>query len=81
MNIYYLKKFRKKAWETIKIQVDFFQNDRFNVVGFGYEYEYEYENLTLKDAKKVLRKARNEYVLYLCQNEKKKKLNKQLEKL
>lgn len=50
-------------------------------MGFGYEYEYEYENLTLKDAKKVLRKARNEYVLYLCQNEKKKKLNKQLEKL
>ena len=79
MNIYYLKKFRKKAWKTVKIQVSFYQNDRFNVVGFGYEYEYE--NLTLKGAKNVLRKVRNKYVLYLCQIEKKKKLNKQLEKL
>lgn len=79
MNTYYLKKFRKKAWKTVKIQVSFYQNDRFNVVGFGYECEYE--NLTLKGAKKVLRKVRNKYVLYLCQIEKKKKLNKQLEKL
>lgn len=79
MNTYYLKKFRKEAWKTVKIQVNIYQNDRFNVVGFGYECEYD--NLTLKDAKKVLREVRNNYVLFLCQNEKKKKLNKQLEKL
>lgn len=79
MNAYYLKKFRKKAWETIKIQVSICKNNRFNVVGFGYSFEYV--NLTLKAAKKVLRKVRNEYILLLCQDKKKKKLNKQLAKL
>ena len=79
MNTYYLKKFRKEAWKTVKIQVNIYQNDRFNVVGFGYESEYD--NLTLKAAKKILRKVRNRYILFLCQNEKEKKLNKQLAKL
>lgn len=79
MNTYYLKKFRKEAWKTIKIQVSIYKNNRFNVVGFGYSPEYE--NLTLKAAKKVLRKVRNEYILFLCQDDKKKKLNKQLAKL
>ena len=79
MNTYYLKKFRKEAWQAVKIQVSIYQNDRFNVVGFGYESEYV--NLTLKAAEKVLRKVRNKYVLFLCQNKKKDRLNKKLAKL
>lgn len=79
MNTYYLKKFRKEAWETIKVLANEYHRDRFNVINFGNYYRVN--DLTLEAAKKVLRRERRSYIIRLCLREKKKKLNKQLEKL
>lgn len=79
MNIYYLKKFRKEAWETIKVIANEYHRDRFNVINFGNYYRVN--DLTLETAKKVLRRERTSYIIRLCLREKRIKLNKQLEKL
>lgn len=79
MNTYYLKKFRKKAWQTIKIRANKYSRDRFNVINF--DYDDEQTGLTIEAAKKVLRRERIEYIIRLCRREKRIKLNKQLAKL
>ena len=79
MNIYYLKKFRKKAWKTIKIRANKYHRDRFNVINL--DDEEQQTDLTMEAAKKVLRRERIGYIIRLCRREKRIKLNKQLAKL
>lgn len=79
MNTYYLKKFRKKAWETIKIRSNRYYRDRFNVINL--DDEEQQTGLTMEGAKKVLRRERIDYIIRLCRREKRIRLNKQLAKL
>jgi hypothetical protein len=79
MNIYYLNKFRKKAWENIKIRANRHHRDRFNVINI--DDEEQLTNLTMEAAKKVLKRERIGYIIRLCQREKRIRLNKQLAKL
>ena len=79
MNIYYLKKFRKEAWKTIKILANKYHRDRFNVINF--DDEEQQTDLTMEAAKKVLRRERIGYIIRLCRREKRIRLNKQLKKL
>ena len=79
MNIYYLKKFRKEAWKTIKIRANRYYIDMFNVINL--DNEEQQTNLTMEGAKKVLRRERINYIIRLCRREKRIKLNKQLAKL
>ena len=79
MNIYYLKKFRKKAWKTIKIRANRSHRDRFNVINL--DDEEQQTNLTMEAAKKVLKRERIGYIIRLCRREKRIRLNKQFAKL
>lgn len=79
MNIYYLKKFRKKAWETIKIRANKYHRDRFDVINL-YDEERQ-TDLFMEGAKRVLRRERIDYIIRLCRKEKRIRLNKQLAKL
>jgi hypothetical protein len=79
MNIYYLKKFRKEAWENIKIRANRHHRDRFNVINL--DDEEQLTDLTMEAAKKVLKRERIGYIIRLCQREKRIRLNKQLAKL
>lgn len=83
MNIYYLKKFRKKAQRVIKA--------RYNPWFLGDKYPYDCsENgfyildssaKDLRRIKQVLLTHRRDYVLKLVEKKKVEKLNKQLAKL
>ena len=79
MNTYYLKKFRKEAWQNIKIRANRYSRDRFDVTNI--DYQDEQTGLTIEAAKKVLRRERIEYIIRLCQREKRIRLNKKLAKL
>ena len=79
MNIYYLKKFRKEAWRTIKIRANRYHRDRFDVINL--DDEEQQTDLTMEAAKKVLRRERIGYIIRLCRREKRIRLNKQLAKL
>lgn len=79
MNTYYLKKFRKKAWKTIKIRANKYHRDRFDVINL-YDEE-QHTDLIMEGAKKVLRRERIGYIIRLCRREKRIRLNKQLAKL
>jgi hypothetical protein len=79
MNTYYLKKFRKKAWKTIKMRANKYHRDRFNVINLNNEDEQT--DLTMEAAKEVLRQERIGYIIRLCRREKRIRLNKQLAKL
>ena len=79
MNTYYLKKFRKKVWKTIKIRANKYHKDRFNVINL--DDEEQQTDLTMESALKVLRRERIGYIIRLCQRKRRIKLNKQLAKL
>lgn len=84
MNIYYLKKFRKEAWEKYAVQ-KYYNGDYVVVYRFsGIFYSF---HKTLDEAIECLNKKRKEYILNLVEKQRglsgKKiiKLNKQLAKL
>lgn len=83
MNIYYLKKFRKKAKEVVTARCSLIElcDDTPYVC---YKYEMYIDGSLSKDLfelKSKLSRYRRDYILELAKNERKKKLNEQLEKL
>lgn len=79
MNIYYLKKFRKEAWKTIKVRANECYTDRFDVINLGNIYKTT--DLSMEVAKEVLRRERISYIISLCRERKRIRVNKQLAKL
>lgn len=78
MNTYYLKKFRKWAKEFVKIYVNEYDMNMYDVRA---GVENEVKHLNINGAKKVLTEQRRYYILRWCRDRKRNKLNKQLAKL
>lgn len=86
MNIYYLKKYRKKAKQRIRI---IFQNNEYNVMNYNYRYvewrlihaNNDYVTPNLYVAKQTLARERRKYILGLVKDRREINKNKELAKL
>lgn len=80
MNIYYLKKFRKKAKKAIKARYNPSNKYPYHCVEKGW-YINNSISKDLFELQQKLSECRKDYILQLAQAKKAKKLNKQLVKL
>lgn len=78
MNIYYLKKFRKWAKESVKMCANEYSINKYDVF---VNREWRKRYLDFEKAKEVLINARRHYILLWCWKKRTEKLNKQFAKL
>lgn len=78
MNIYYLKKYRKKAKKIIRV---IFTDNEYKVIKYNHHIRCDYPIRNLCVAKMTLAIERRKYILELVKNRREINKNKELAKL